>query len=122
MGKLAITKYKAEIGECPFDTFIEQLRKDGKLKEIKKIQHHILMLEEFGFSLPGINDTAKRLEGNIYELRPMPNRVLYYYCDKNGKYVLFTYLKKDSPKTPREEIEKAKREVSDYERMNRNGK
>ena len=92
VGKFAITKYKTEIGECPFDTFIEQLRKDGKLKEIKKIQHHILMLEEFGFSLPGINDTAKKIEGNIYELRPMPNRVLYYYCDKNGKYVLLHLL------------------------------
>lgn len=122
MGKFAIDKYKTEAGECPFDTFIEQLRKDGKLDEIKKIQHHIFMLEEFGFSLPGINENAKKLEGNIYELRPMPNRVLYYYCDKNSKYILLHLFKKNRQKTPREEIEKAKREVSDYERMNRNGK
>ena len=50
---------------------------------------------------------------DIWELRPGNNRVLFFY-HKDDTYVLLHLFRKRTQKTPRSEIEKAKRERNDW--------
>ena len=61
----------------------------------------------------------KHLEDNIWELRPLDNRILFaFYKDKI--YILLHHFTKKTTKTPQGAIEQAKRNLADY--IERNGK
>ena len=96
--------------------FIKDLRtrsensKDARIN-FNKIVAYIDLLEEMG---TGIGEPfTKHLEGDIWELRPISNRILYAY-HKNDTFILLHHFVKKSNKTPKKEIEKAKREYADY--------
>lgn len=55
---------------------------------------------------------AKHLDGEIWELRPLRDRILFV-CRVGGGYVLLHHFMKKTQKTPAREIEKAKRELAD---------
>lgn len=118
-----IDKYKTDNGKCPFDEYRQELINSGQKLEVAKINHYVRMLENFGYELPSISSVyAKYLGNNIYELRPSKNRVLYFYCASNQKYILLHCFKKKTQKTPTEQISLAEREAEDYERKNKNEK
>lgn len=117
-----IDKYKTVTGECPIDDFINELRNDGQKKEIVKIISYIKLLEELGDKVLENANWAKKIDDNIFELRPKSNRVLYFMCASNNRYVLLHCFKKKTQKTPPSEIEKANKEAADYERRVLNGK
>ena len=54
----------------------------------------------------------KHLDGEIWELRPLRDRILFVAW-VNGSYVLLHQFVKKTQKTPAREIEKAKREFAD---------
>ena len=55
----------------------------------------------------------KHLEGDIWELRPLRDRILFAgYVD--GSFVLLHQFMKKTQKTPRREIEQAKLELQDF--------
>jgi phage-related protein len=56
---------------------------------------------------------VKPLGDGLYELRPLSNRVLFFYWD-NNKYVILSHFIKKTQKTPAREIEKAKRRRAEY--------
>ena len=56
---------------------------------------------------------TKHLEEDIWEPRPGSNRVPYFY-HKDDTYVLLHSFRKQTQKTPRREIEKAKAERDDW--------
>ena len=62
---------------------------------------------------------VKHLDGDIWELRPIKNRILYAYY-KGKKYILLHHFKKASTKLPPWELEQAKRNLEDY--IDRKGK
>ena len=74
------------------------------------------MLKNHGTNLN--QNITKHLQGEIWELRPGDNRILYFFFDGEA-YVLLHQFRKKTQKTPIAEIEKAKREIDDYK--NRNG-
>ncbi|MCI9320952.1 MAG: hypothetical protein HFH05_12875 [Lachnospiraceae bacterium] len=55
----------------------------------------------------------RNLDGEIWELRPLRNRFLYAYYKDNRFIILHRFLKK-TQKTPKREIEQAKRNLQDY--------
>ena len=78
------------------------------------------MLEEFGFQ---INqkfrpESIKQVDGDIYELRPGGNRVLFFHYSKNGKFILLHGFEKTTQKTPQKEKNRARNERDDYIRRN----
>ena len=76
-----------------------------------KIVAYLDLLEEFG---PRIGEpVAKHLEGEIWELRPLRNRFLYAY-HKDNKFIILHHFIKKTQKTPKREIEQAKRNLQDY--------
>ena len=54
----------------------------------------------------------KHLEGSIWELRPLRDRILFTTWYKNGFILLHHFMKK-TQKSPRSETEKAQREPKD---------
>ena len=113
--KYEVVNYKTESNECPMQEYLDKLKSDGRLKDISKIMHYINMLQVFGHELIHINEKAKIITNEIYELRPIPHRVLYFYHSKSGKYVLLHSFEKKKNKTPTEEIKRAEKEMNDYE-------
>lgn len=116
-----VTKYITKGNRCPFDEFVKGLAKKQKLHECAQIATAVRLLEEFGYQLPKVNKVyAKHLEGRLYELRPGSNRIIYFYCTDNEEYVLLHGFHKTTQKTPKKELEKAKKEMLEFERMNNN--
>ena len=94
---------------------IEKLRnnknnKDARIK-INKITAYINQLSKYGLSIG--EPYIKHLDDNIWELRPLRDRILFAYCD-NNKFIILSQFMKQTQKTPQNEIEKAKRLLEDY--------
>ena len=84
--------------------------KDSRIK-LTKIREYVKALSINGTYLP--ENYAKHLEGEIWELRPNSDRILFAgWID--GAFVLLHSFAKKTQKTPKREIEKAKRELSDF--------
>ena len=81
-----------------------------------KIVAYMDMLEEFGTRIG--EPVTKHLDGEIWELRPLKNRLLYAYY-KDNKFIILHHFVKKTQKTPKREIEQAKRNLQDY--LERNG-
>ena len=73
-----------------------------------------LLSKEGTMLLPTI---VKHITDEIWELRPGNNRILFFYF-KNNSFVLLHHFRKTTQKTPKLEIEKAKREIIDYKIRN----
>lgn len=110
--------YEDERGESDVKNYIRELRnkaennKDARIN-LNKIVAYIDALEEFGTRVG--EPVTKHLDGDIWELRPLSNRILYAFY-KDNTFILLHHFMKKSRKTPHGEIEKAKIEIADYRR------
>ena len=77
-----------------------------------KINDYIQALSVYGTENLTEN-YVKHLDGDIWELRPIRDRILFAGV-VGGRYVLLHYFLKQTQKTPSREIEKAKRELADF--------
>lgn len=99
--------------------YIERLRKDNnKDSRIKmnKIIAYMRKLKERGLSLG--EDYIKHIDKQIWELRPLRDRILFGYIE-NNEFIILSCFMKQTQKTPRREIQKAKRYLEDYKRRNK---
>ncbi len=114
--------YRDENGVSELMDFIRGLllssetNKDARI-QYDKIYSQIELLREKGTNLPA--KYTKHIEDDIWELRPGKNRILYF-CRIDDGFVLLHYFRKKTEKTPRSEIERAKRERDDYLRRCKN--
>ena len=114
--------YRDIKGREPTAEFISELRQRSHANKnarinFNKIIAYIDILCENGTRAG--EPIVKHLDGDIWELRPLDNRILFsYYKDKI--YILLHHFTKKTQKTPQREIEQAKRYFSDY--IERNGK
>lgn len=105
--------YKDIHGNEPVAEYIQELSKKGdKDSRIKlnKIRDYVKTLSMYGFQAG--EPYIKHLDGNIWELRPLRDRILFVAW-VDGSYVLLHHFMKKTQKTPKREIEKAKREFAD---------
>ena len=101
-GKSSLLDYIAELENSK--------SKDSRIK-LTKIREYVKALSENGAYLP--EKYAKHLDGEIWELRPIDDRILFAgWVD--GAFVLLHSFVKKSQKTPKREIEQAKRELADF--------
>ncbi len=101
-GKSSLLDYIAELENSK--------SKDSRIK-LTKIREYVKALSENGTYLP--EKYAKHLDGEIWELRPIDDRILFAgWVD--GAFVLLHSFVKKSQKTPKREIEQAKRELADF--------
>ncbi len=84
--------------------------KDCKIK-FNKITAYLNLLSEKGLMLG--EPYIKHLEGNIWELRPLRDRILFAYLYNNNFILLHCFIKK-TQKSPLREFEKAKKNLYDF--------
>ena len=105
--------YRDRHGTCPVEEYLNALfarnDKDSRIK-LKKIQDYMNILQQYGMSAG--EPYMKHLEGSIWELRPLRDRILFATWYKNS-FILLHHVMKKTQKTPRSEIEKAQRELKD---------
>ncbi len=110
--------YADERGFSDVESFIMNLReksltnKDARIN-FNKVVAYIDALEEMGTRVG--EPVTKHLDGDIWELRPLSNRIIYAFYKKN-KFIMLHHFVKKTRKTPKREIDKAKRELEDYKR------
>lgn len=90
--------------------------KDSRIK-FNKITAYINLLSEYGLELG--NPYIKFIEEGIWELRPVRDRI-FFACLENNTFILLNMFLKQTQKTSKREIEKAKRLLKDF--LKRSGK
>ena len=105
--------YRNSSGKEPVLDYLNELKdrtdKDSRIK-LNKINDYIEALSKYGLQLT--EPYIKHLDGDIWELRPIRDRILFAtFID--GAFVLLHVFMKQTQKTPRREIERAKRELKD---------
>lgn len=106
--------YEDASGNHPvYDYLLSLARSNGKDSRIrlKKAQDYINILKTYGKTAG--EPYMKHLDGDIWELRPASDRILFAgYV--NDTFVLLHQFHKKTQKTPPREIEKAKNELADF--------
>lgn len=113
--------YEDRNGRSEIVNFIRELNdKAATSKESRinfnKVVAYLDMLEELGTRVG--EPVTKHLDGEIWELRPLRNRLLYAYY-KDNKFIILHHFVKKTQKTPKREIEQAKRNLQDYLERNK---
>lgn len=105
--------YRDRKGKQPVVEYIRVLAKhndkDSRIK-LDKILDYFEILEECGTRAG--EPYMKHLEGEIWELRPLRDRILFAAWTGESFVILHHFMKK-TQKTPRAEIEKAKKELAE---------
>lgn len=105
--------YKDINGNEPVKEYLKELvkkkDKDSRIK-LNKIRDYVKALNVYGKQLG--EPYIKHLAGDIWELRPLRDRILFVAWH-NGGFVLLHQFMKKTQKTPAREIEQAKRELAD---------
>lgn len=108
-GKSEIIKYLDELGEKA------KTDKNARINR-EKILTYMAALAEYGTRIG--EPIVKHIYGNLWELRPLANRIFFFYW-KDGKFIMVHHYIKKSQKMPKKELEQAKRNIKDY--IERNG-
>ena len=101
--------YENSRGENNLLTYLrilEQKKETNKNAKIKfnKIVAYLDLLSEKGPNLT--MPVARHLTTNLWELRPLDNRIIYAYYKDNTFVILHSFTKK-TKKTPKKELKKA---------------
>lgn len=106
--------YRNINGKEPVLEYIQELAcrndKDSRIK-LQKIHDYIKYLSIEGKQAR--EPYVKHLDGEIWEIRPIRDRILFAAWDGKG-FILLHHFQKDTQKTPRREIDQAKRNLADY--------
>ena len=105
--------YRDRNGKEPVADYLRELAgqkdKSSRIK-LNKINDYIEALKQYGTQAG--EPYIKHLDGEIWELRPIRDRILFVVW-VNGSFVLLHHFMKKTQKTPAREIEQAKRELAD---------
>ena len=116
----AIEFYADAKGRKPVREYIRELAqkndKDSRIK-LDKINDYIEALSEHGKTLG--EPYIKHLDGEIWELRPLQDRILFAAWIGNS-FLLISHFVKKTQKTPEREKDRAKRELADLKERGMN--
>lgn len=113
--------YRDADGKQPVKEYLDKLEeksinsKDARIK-YNKIDQYIGILREYGTAAG--EPYVKHLDGEIWELRPLRDRILFFAWGGNS-FILLSHFMKRTQKTPKREIEKAKRLMEDFKERSR---
>jgi phage-related protein len=104
-------KGKSEIADLLNDLKIKAETSKTDRVNREKILTYIAALQTYGThtELP----IAKHLEGKLWELRPLDNRIIYFLWQEK-RFVLLHHFVKKSQKTPKRELAVAKAKMKDF--------
>lgn len=105
--------YKDKKGKEPVAEYLRHLcSKNDKNSRINanKINDYIEILSRFGTAAG--EPFVKHISDNLWELRPLKNRI-FFVARSGNNYMLLHHFIKKTRKTPQREIDKAMREIED---------
>jgi phage-related protein len=108
--------YKDKHGNEPIKEYIYKLAQKGQTNkndriQAEKILAYIKALAEYGTRIG--EPIVKHLEGSLWELRPLENRIFFFYWQDNTFVLLHHFIKK-TQKTPPRELEQARRNLTEF--------
>ena len=108
--------FEDKLGRQPIREVLICLRDKAKNSKDARVQYnkilaYIRSLEEYGTRIG--EPTLKHIDGDIWELRPLSHRILFFYWRDNNFILLHQFIKKTN-KTPPKEIEQAKRNMQEH--------
>ena len=108
--------YTDKDGKKPIKEFIEELEKKGETSKrerirANKIYTYMYALEQYGTRIG--EPVVKHIEGELWELRPNNDRVFFFFW-KDNKFIMLHHFLKKTNKTPKREIEQAKKNMLDH--------
>lgn len=113
--------YRDKHGESKIVEYLDLLgeqaktNKDARVNR-EKILSYMAALAEYGTRIGA--PIVKHIEDDLWELRPLANRIFFFYW-KDNKFVMVHHYIKKSQKAPKQEIEQARKNIKDY--IERNG-
>ncbi|KLU62314.1 hypothetical protein CEB3_c13580 [Peptococcaceae bacterium CEB3] len=116
-----IVLYEDIQGNCPIQTFIDELDNKAQHEKNARVQFkQIMFCVEIlkGSGTRTGEPYTKHIKEELWELRPGRNRILFFGW-RNNTFVLLHAFQKTTRKTPPSEIQKAEREMQDW--LNRVG-
>ena len=106
--------YRDKNGKEPVKEYLIKLSnnndKDSRIN-LNKIRDYIKILQMYGTRAG--EPFVKHIEGDIWELRPLKNRILFVGW-VNNSFILLHHFVKNTKRTPKKEIEKAKSNMIDF--------
>jgi len=106
--------YEDKDGKSPVLDYIEALSKrtdkDSRIN-LTKIQDYLRVLRRYGKTAG--EPYMKHLDSDIWELRPIRARIFFASWQENDFILLHYFQFKKTQKTPKSEIDKAKRNLKD---------
>lgn len=111
-----IVFYRGKDGNSEIVDFLDELQKKGKTSKTDRVNRikilaYLQALKEYGTHIG--QPIVKHIEGSLWELRPLKNRIFFFYW-KDDTFVLLHHFVKKSQKTPDKEIEKALLRQKDF--------
>ena len=108
--------FKDGKGKEPLKEYLYELAQSGLTNkhdrvQFQKIMAYIKALETYGTRIGA--PTVKHIDGSIWELRPLENRIFFFYW-KDNKFILLHHYIKKSQKAPQCEIDHARRNMADF--------
>lgn len=111
--------YRDRSGKSPVLDYLQELAsrrdKDSRIKA-NKIANYLDILRQYGTQAG--EPYIKHIDGDIWELRPLRDRILFAAWNGDG-FLLLNHFMKQTQKTPPREIDKAKENLADYQKKER---
>ena len=108
--------YHDKNGKSEIVDYLDDLKIRGNTSKNERINRdkilaYIVALEQYGTRIG--QPVVKHIDGSIWELRPLANRIFFFYW-KDNKFVLLHHFSKKTKKAPPQEIEQARSKMKDY--------
>ncbi|GBU20222.1 hypothetical protein R80B4_00098 [Fibrobacteres bacterium R8-0-B4] len=108
--------YEDSHGRQPVKEVLLELRDKARTSKDMRIQYEKILasikaLETYGTRMG--EPHVRHIEGDIWELRPMPRRIMFFYW-RDNKFILLHHFVKKTRKTPAREVNRAQRNKKDF--------
>ena len=108
--------YRDKNGNSEIVDYLDELKEKGETSKNERINRdkilaYMLALRQYGTRIG--QPIVKHIDGSIWELRPLANRIFFFYW-KDNKFVLLHHFIKKTQKTPPREIEAARAKMKDF--------
>lgn len=108
--------YHNKNGQSEIEDYLDELAVKAETSKTDRINRvkiltYLNSLSQYGTRVG--QPVVKHIEGNIWELRPLRNRIFFFYW-KDNKFVLLHHFIKKTQKTPSKELEQARLKLKDF--------
>ena len=108
--------YRDKNGKSEIVDYLDELKKSGEASKTERVNRdkilaYIGALERYGTRIG--QPIVKNIDGSLWELRPLANRIFFFYW-KDNQFVLLHHFIKKTQKTPPRETEQARAKMKDF--------